>query len=238
MKEPISTCDLNCINCLPQRAAIFSGLTDEDLIQFNLNKSNTYYKKGEMIFSENEKPRGLFCVSSGKIKISFKGINGKDQILRFAKTGDIFGYRALISQDKYHGNATAMEDSAICIIDKDFFLQYYFLKPQLNRAVFNKMSDDLKKAENSIVSLSQKNVRERLAEALLFYMTSYGFEEDDETLNVVFSREEIADFVGTSTEGIIRLLSEFNRDSIVKLVGKKIKILNKDKLTKTANLLY
>lgn len=89
-----------------------------------------------------------------------------------------------------------------------------------------------------IVSLSQKNVRERMAEALLFFKATYGFEPDGQTLNVQFSREEIADFVGTSTESAIRLLSEFNHDKFIELKGKKIKIINLDKLVRTANLLY
>lgn len=238
MKDSPSYCDLSCKNCLPQRNSVFAGLTDDDLTKLNENKSCTSYKKGQVIFSENGIPFGLFCVSKGKIKLAFDGLDGKEQILRFAKTGDIFGYRALISQDRYHCNAIAMEDSAVCIIDKTIFLDLYFSRPELNRAVFNKISEDLKKAENSIVSLSQKNVRERLAESLLFFIATYGYEEDGSTLNVLFSREEIAGFVGTSTESVIRLLSEFNTDKIVELVGKKIRIVNHDKLTKTANLLY
>ncbi len=238
MKDTPNYCDNNCVNCIPQRDTVFAGLTEEQLETLNENKSCTNYKKGQVIFSENGIPFGLFCVSHGKIKIASTGLDGKEQILRFAKTGDIFGYRALISQDRYHCNAIAMEDSAICIIDKNVFLNIYYNNPSLSRAVFKKISEDLKKAENIIVSLSQKNVRERLAESLLFFIATYGYEGDGSTLNVLFSREEIAAFVGTSTESVIRLLSEFNSDKIVELIGKKIKVINLDKLTKTANLLY
>jgi CRP/FNR family transcriptional regulator len=84
--------------------------------------------------------------------------------------------------------------------------------------------------------MAQKNVRERMAEALLFFKASYGLDPEDQSLNVAFSREEIADFVGTSTETAIRLLSEFNQDEIIQLQGKKISILNCDKLIRTANL--
>ncbi|MCU7693818.1 Crp/Fnr family transcriptional regulator [Haoranjiania flava] len=238
MKDSPSYCDHNCINCIPQQSTIFSGLTEEELIAMNEHKSCTSYKKGQVIFSEHGIPFGLFCVSEGKIKISSTGYDGKEQILRFAKSGDIFGYRALISQDRYHCSAIAMEDSAICVIDKSFFLNLFYTNAALCRSVFKKISEDLKKAENIIVSLSQKNVRERLAESLLFFIATYGYEADGATLNVLFSREEIAGFVGTSTESVIRLLSEFNSDKIVELVGKKIKVVNLDKLTKTANLLY
>jgi CRP/FNR family transcriptional regulator len=98
------------------------------------------------------------------------------------------------------------------------------------------MSRDLKEAEDHIVSLSQKNVRERMAEALLFLKATYGLEEDQQTIMVNLSREEIADYVGTSTESCIRLLSEFNHDKIIALQGKKIKILNLPQLIQTANI--
>lgn len=238
MKQHEILCDLNCTNCIPQQNSIFSCLTQEEIQLINEHKSCTSYKKGQVIFADGGIPYGLFCVSSGKIKLSSTGYDGKEQLLRFAKGGDIFGYRALIAQDRYHCNAVAMSDSSICIIDKAFFLDLFYSNTKLCRSVFKKISEDLKKAENIILSLSQKNVRERLAESLLFFIATYGYEEDGATIDVLFSRDEIAGFVGTSTESVIRLLSEFNSDGIVELVGKKIKVKNLDKLTKTANLLY
>jgi len=103
-------------------------------------------------------------------------------------------------------------------------------------AVMKKMGNDLKEAEDHIVSLSQKNVRERMAEALLFLKATYGFEDDQKTINVTLSREEIADYVGTSTESCIRLLSEFNQDKIIAIHGKKISIINLPLLIQTANI--
>jgi CRP/FNR family transcriptional regulator len=213
-------------------------VSSDHIQDLNEHKSCSIYKKGQIIFSENGLPMGLFCVNSGKIKLSTSGPDGKEQILRLVKGGDILGYRALISNDRYHCNAVALEDCSICIVDKAYFLKLAMENQQLCTALFKKISDDLKKAEEHIVSLSQKNVRERMAEALLFFKATYGYEPDEKTLAVQLSREEIADFVGTSTESAIRLLSEFNNDKIIELVGKKIKIINPEKLTKTANLLY
>jgi CRP/FNR family transcriptional regulator len=98
------------------------------------------------------------------------------------------------------------------------------------------LSDDLRKAEMSITHLAQKPVRERLAEALLFIKETYGFEDDNATINLKLSREELANLVGTATETVIRLLSEFKSDRIISLEGKKIKILNLQELVHTANL--
>lgn len=228
----------NCVSCNARMHSVFSVIDNENLVALNEHKSCTVYKKGQVIFSENGLPVGLFCVNNGKIKLTTSGPDGKEQILRLVKGGDILGYRSLISGDRYHCTAVAIEDCSVCIVDKAFFLNLAFTDRKLCTAIFNKISTDLKMAEEHIVSLSQKNVRERMAEALLFFKATYGYEIDEQTLAVQFSREEIADFVGTSTESAIRLLSEFNSDKIIELSGKKIKIINLDKLTKTANLLY
>lgn len=233
-----SSQDHSCTNCNLKSYSIFSGLTDSELEGLSNHKSCSSAKKGQVIFSENGLPMGLYCIQSGKIKLSSSGPDGKEQILRLINDGDILGYRALVSGERYHATATALEDCNFCYIDKEFFMALIAKNPSVVIALFKKMSDDLRVAEEHIVSLSQKNVRERMAEALLFFKATYGFESDGQTLNVQFSREEIADFAGTSTESAIRLLSEFNHDKLIELRGKRIKIVNLDKLTRTANLLY
>jgi len=238
MKTPSVQYEHNCATCNARLHSVFSVIDKEQLPELNEHKSCTTYKKGQIIFSEHGLPLGLFCINTGKIKLCTTGPDGKEQILRLAKGGDILGYRALISNDRYHCSAIALEDCSVCILDKHYFIELAMTNQRLCQAVFKKISDDLKKAEQHIVSLSQKNVRERMAEALLFFSATYGFEADGTTLNVQLSREEIADFVGTSTESAIRLLSEFNTDKLIELAGKKIRITNPDKLTKTANLLY
>lgn len=238
MKKSGLVYENNCTSCNSRLHSVFSVIEPENIQDLNEHKSCNIYKKGQLIFSENGLPLGLFCVNSGKIKLSTSGPDGKEQILRLIKGGDILGYRALISNDRYHCNAVALEDCSICIVDKTYFMKLAMENIPLCRAIFKKISDDLKKAEQHIVSLSQKNVRERMAEALLFFKATYGYESDGQTLSVQLSREEIADFVGTSTESAIRILSEFNSDKIIELAGKKIIIINPDKLGKTANLLY
>lgn len=227
-----------CTDCKLSQNSLFSDLSAEEMEEMSKHKSCSSAKRGQIIFSENGLPMGLFCINKGKIKLGTTGPDGKEQILRLHKEGDILGYRALVSNDRYHATATAIEDVDFCFIEKDYFMNLVFTNPKLCISVFKQICDDLKGAEEHIVSLSQKNVRERMAEALLFFKATYGFETDGETINVQFSREEIADFVGTSTESAIRLLSEFNHDKIIELKGKKIKIVNLDKLIRTANLLY
>lgn len=225
-----------CLYCNSRMHSVFSALDKEQLQTLTLHKSCAVFKKGQYVFNEQGLPQGLFCVNNGKIKLSTIGFDGKEQILRLVKSGDVLGYRALISNQRYHCSAVAIEDSSICIIDKNFFYQSIENNNKLLLEIARKLSNDLKTAEEHIVSLSQKNVRERTAEALLFLKATYGFTTDGQTINITLSREEIADYVGTSTESAIRLLSEFNHEKIIEISGKKIKIINLSKLIKTASL--
>lgn len=228
--------ETDCLHCNVRLNSVFNVLDEDQTKELCHHKSCAVYKKGQYVFTENGLPAGLFCINSGKIKLTTTGYDGKEQILRLVKAGDMMGYRALLSNERYHSSAVALEDASICIIDKKYFFEAIVASPKLMFEVVKKMSQDLKVAEDHIVSLSQKNVRERMAEALLFLKATYGFEEDNQTLNVNLSREEIADYVGTSTESCIRLLSEFNNDKLISLKGKKISILNLHKLIQTANI--
>jgi len=216
--------------------SIFKDFKGDQLTTLNDKKVCTYYKKGQYIFTENGFPLGVFCMNHGKAKLTTSGLDGKEQILRLCKDGDVLGYRALMSNDRYQCSAVALEDCSICFISKDTFFSLINEYQSLGFEIIKLLSQDLKQAQQHIVTLSQKNVRERMAEALLFIKATYGLQDDGETLNVMLSREEIADFVGTSTESAIRLLSEFNQDKIIQLEGKKIKLLDVHKLIKTANL--
>lgn len=194
------------------------------------------YKKGQVIFNEGGHPLGLFCINDGKVKIERSGIDGKEQIVRMAKGGDVLGYRALLSSERYNATAVALDDTDVCFIPRDPFFNVLKTNPRLSLDIIKMLSTELRKAEESITDLAQKPVRERMAEALLFLKETYGFEEDGATLNVVLSREDIANLVGTATETAIRLLSEFKKDGIVLSVGKKLKITDNEKLVKTANI--
>ncbi|MEP7171245.1 MAG: Crp/Fnr family transcriptional regulator [Bacteroidota bacterium] len=225
-----------CQHCEARFKSVFCDLNEEDLTTLNLSKGCNTFKKGQLIFNEGGFPHGLFCVNSGKIKIAQAGDEGKEQIVRFAKEGDILGYRTLLSGDKYACSATAIDDASICFIPKNTFFGLIAKNANLSMEIMKLLAHDLKKAEHKITDLAQKPVRERMAEALLFLKETYGYENDSATINVSLSREEIANMVGTARETATRLLSEFKDDGILELVGKKIKILNQQKLVKTANV--
>lgn len=226
----------DCTHCAKRFTNVFCKAKYDSMAEINREKVCTAYKKGEYIFKEGTRPHGVFCVNQGKIKLSKLGDDGREQIIRLVKPGDPLGYRALLSGDLYTSSAIALEDSGVCFIPKDLFIGILNKDSALSFEMMKLLSDDLKKAELQITHLAQKPVRERVAEALLFIKETYGFEADGQTIDVQFTREDLSNIVGTATETVIRLLSEFNKDKIINLSGKKIQIINLPKLLKTANI--
>lgn len=208
------------------------------LDDFDNHKSCIVFKKGQTIFSEHAFPTGIYCINEGKVKVVHIGNDGKEQIVRLLINGNLIGYRALLSGEKYTANAIAIEESRLCFIPKDTFLRAIESNGNLSSQIIKLLATELGHAEQTITDIAQKPVRERMAEALLLLKEKYGFESDGATINVVLSREDIASLVGTVTETAIRLLASYKKTRIVEFVGKKIKIVDMPGLIRSANIQY
>lgn len=226
----------DCVNCNVRSKSIFCELNTGEVQLLNSAKNTIVYKKGTSIFHEGSYPRGLYCVNKGKIKVTQIGIDGKEQIVHLAKDADVMGYRAILSGDKYSCSATAMEDSSLCFIPKDVFFSLVEKNPKLALQVIHLFSKELKETEKKITSISQRPVKERIAQSLLLLKECYGFEKDGCTIDIVITREEIANISSTTRETAIRFLFELKEDKIIELSGKKIKILHHNALLKAANV--
>lgn len=236
MEYVMSSDHTTCRYCSKYLSDIFSAATAEHADEIANAKQCNLYKKGQIIFQEGANPYGIYCINTGKVKLSHSGDEGRDQIIRLVKPGDLIGYKALISNEPYTATATVLEDSAVCFIPRDIFLQVLQKDTALSLKMMQILTSELRRAETKITHLAQKPVRERLAETLLTLKETYGLEEDEQTINVTLSREEIANLVGTATESAIRLLSEFKKEKVIDLPGKKIRILRLQQLIKMANL--
>ncbi|MGB0269359.1 MAG: Crp/Fnr family transcriptional regulator [Bacteroidia bacterium] len=228
--------DLDCRNCSKRFTSVFCKSENDSLEAINEQKVCTPYKKGNYIFHEGMRPQGVFCVNYGKIKLSKLGEDGKEQILRLVKPGDLLGYRSLLGEESYNASAIVMEESGVCFIPKELFMGVLQRDGVLSMEMMKLLSSDLKHAEESVTHLAQKPVRERLAEALLFMKETYGYQSDGITIDLRITREEIANLVGTATETAIRLLSEMKNEKVVGLEGKKIQILDATQLVRIANI--
>jgi CRP/FNR family transcriptional regulator len=216
--------------------SIFNEVGSLDMEVMDAAKSCQSFKKGQTIFEEGTYPHGLYCINSGKVKVTQTGIDGREHIVHLAKDGDVMGYRAVLSGDKYSCSAVALENSSVCFIPTRVFVSMVEKDPKLAFKIIHLFSNELKIAERGITDIAQKSVKERLAQGLLLLKESYGTEDDNSTLNITMTREDIASIVGTARETVIRLLFELEREGVIALEGKKIKIVDQPKILRLANI--
>jgi len=209
-------------------------LTQDELDQLNYEKSSLFYKRGEIIYHEGSRINGFYCIHSGIIKVYKTGIDGKEQIIRFAKQGEIIGYRSILSNELACTTAKIIEDSILCYISSDILFSLVKNNGNFSMEIMKLTCKELGEANAYITDIAQKTVRERLAEVLIHLKDSFGL-DDDQVLQISLTREELANIVGTATESVIRLLSEFKNDGLIELNGRKIKIINSRSLTKIGN---
>ena len=225
----------SCLEC-NNKTSLFCSLDNEEKQVLSQNKGQNFYKKGHVIFYEGNYANGLYCIYNGKVKLSKLGSDGKQQIFRLSNNGDVLGYRALLSNEPYQATATAIEDCYICHISKDRFQSILKENSRLSWKTIQMLSKDLKNAEKNLMNIVQKNVKERVAEALLMLVNTFGTNDKDYSLNVSLNRLELSDLVGTTSETIIRTLSELKKSGCIDLKGKKIIVINPSLLSQIARL--
>ena len=226
----------SCFQCNARYHSIFNELSSLELEALDDFKTCQKFKKGEVIFEEGAYPHGVHCINSGKVKVSQSGADGREQIIHLSKNGDVLGYRAVLGGDKYSCSAVALEDSAICFIPTKVLIALIEKDPKLAFNIIHLFSNELKAAERGITNIAQKSVKERLAQGLLLLKESYGLEDDNKTINIRITREELANIVGTARETVTRLLFDFEKEGTIALEGKKIKILDQSKLVRLSNI--
>jgi CRP-like cAMP-binding protein len=228
--------DPYCKNYLENSNSIFYPLSQKEKEILQENHSTVNYKKGDIIYKDGEKPSGLICLCRGKVKIFEEGIGGREQIVRMVKPIGLIGYRALFAEENYIASAVAIEDSTVCILEKDSLLRVMKGNAELTLRMIKTMATELGFTYSRTVTLTQKHIRGRLAESLLFLKNTYGFEEDGITIKVYLSREDIANLSNMTTSNAIRTLSTFASEMVIALDGRKIKILDLKKLERISEL--
>jgi CRP/FNR family transcriptional regulator len=209
---------------MSRSSSLLGGLCSDEVSNLEDHKSCNYYKKNQSLFLEGSFPRGVFCINQGKIKVFKRGDEGKEQIIHIAKEGEMVGFRAMFSGDPYNVAAETLEESNICFIAKDDFLNMMDTNITLRNGIIKELSKELSDRASFITNMAQKSVRERLAFSLILLKTVY----QPEPINL--SREDMANFVGTATETLIRLLKDFKEEGIIEVHTRKLTILNMDRL--------
>lgn len=207
---------------------------EKDELQHHISLSN--YKKNEFVFKEGDKPSGFLLLVNGKVKIFKEGVGGREQIIRMAKPLGNIGYRALLAEENHIASAVTLEESLICTVSPDFILNRALKNSDFSTKIIRKLSKELGFSNSRTVTLTQKHIRGRLAESLILLKEKYGFEPDGTTLKVYLSREDIANLSNMTTSNAIRTLSTFASEKVIAIDGRKIKVLDAQRLERISKL--
>jgi CRP-like cAMP-binding protein len=175
-------------------------------------------------------------LASGKVKVFKSGLANRTQIVRMLKPGEHFGYRAIIANEMNSTTVTAFEASTVYMLKSDIFLSILRHNNAFCYRFLEELSFDLAESDARTVNLTQKHIRGRLAESLLFLKDNYGLEEDGATISIYLAREDLANLSNMTTSNAIRTLANFVNEHVIAMDGRKLKIMDEEKLRKISKL--
>lgn len=219
----------SCQQCIVRKFSALNTLNKSELIHMSACKTGQKIKKGSYIFSEGDHLKGVYCIKSGVCKLIKLSSNGRNQIVKFIKRGDLLGQRSIISDDAVSLSAVAIEDMEVCFIPKVDILSVFKQNANFSTEIVNDICYDLKLANDQIVRMANKTVRARFATILIELEEEFGVDQD-QNLRLKLSREEYANLIGTATESMIRMFANFSKENLIELKGKKVKITDRDRL--------
>lgn len=215
---------------------IVSLLTKEQCDELREHVRVKRFKKNDIMYKLGDVPQYFHCLISGKVKVYIDGVGGRSQILRVVKPMEFFGYRAYFANENYITAASAFETSVVSLIPMDVVYEWTRTNLKLSNFFMRIFATELGSSDQRIVNLTQKHVRGRLAEALLFLKDCYGMDEDGTTLAVCLPREEIANLSNMTTSNAIRTLSAFASEELITIKGRHIQLIDEDRLKKISKI--
>ncbi|TBN06917.1 Crp/Fnr family transcriptional regulator [Hyunsoonleella flava] len=231
MNTPYKTkSDTLCSTCNNPNCFIHNH--NKALFSSNLQKHNTVLKckKGQQFIMEGAPVNGLFFIKSGTVKVFRTGINGREQIVRFAKPCEIIGHRGFGTQEFYSIGAIALQDTKLHYFSKEHLRETLLANPKFAYDMMLFYANELNRSENKVKSISQMTVRERVIDSLLYIHRKFG--DLRGFINLPLSRKEYADYAGTTEEQVIRVFSALKKEKLISASGRKIGIISIDTLKK------
>ncbi|MEN9918408.1 MAG: hypothetical protein RL662_844 [Bacteroidota bacterium] len=217
-------------------SSIWSILTEQEREIVKSHIRIVELKKNDVIYQENDIPKDLMCLISGKVKVFKNGVGGRSQIIRMIRPVQNFGYRAYFAREPYVTSASAFESSTVYFIPMELIEKMILNNANLALYFIKELAVDLGLADERVVNLTQKHIRGRLAESLVFLLENYGLEADNATISIYLSREDLANLSNMTTSNAIRTLSTFVDEHIIALDGRKIKVMDEAGLRKISKI--
>ncbi len=216
----------SCEQC-QLKTLFFSHVGVNELTDICEIKEERTFSRGESITKEGDKIEEFLYMKEGLVKLSRNSPQGKEQILSFSKPFDFVSLLSIFSSENYRYSVTAVEDSVVCLLDLEVVKNHAQQNAMFTMDLMTRISEATDKIILENLEIRRKNLKGRVAHVLL-YFSNYIYEKDEFELPV--SRREIAEYIGMTTENVIRTLSEFRKDKIIKIFGKDILIADKKRL--------
>lgn len=207
---------------------------DKETLQKVMQVKN--YRKNEAIFTEGTIPNGIFFLKNGKVKKYKVDNDGREQIIYIYNAGEFFGYSAILSNDTYGDTTLAIENSVIAFISKENFLKILDQSDFFSKLLLKSLSHEFSVMANLMTVLSQRTVRERVALSLLILHRKYKSNIAEDKTYITLSRTDLANMVGTANETLARILHDFREDHLIVMEGRKILLIDLERLTRIANI--
>lgn len=224
MGESIHLC--NCLDC--KLKTLFFDFVETDQQQILCSaKIENQFKKGEIIILEGDMISDFIYLKSGLVKLTRRTSNGNEQILSFAKPFDFVSLLSIFSSSRYNYSVIAIEDTEICILDLQNVKNMILENGKFALNIMQKISDATDRIILDNLEIKRKHLHGRVAH-LLIYFSDIVYNQ--RTIQLPISRQEIADYIGMTTENVIRALSEFKKNGIIRTFGKDIDIVDIERL--------
>jgi CRP-like cAMP-binding protein len=220
----------NCEHCHTRKRSLFCTLKEQQLEFIDKSKFQTRYKPGQYLFYSGNPATGIFCITSGTIKLESTDPSGKSHLIQIFSAGCLIGYRALFSEEPYQSSAIVIEDAEVCYIPKSTLLELIKQDPSLAMNFLMQLSNDFRLMEQRLQRVSSHSAAERIAEALLFLRENFNEKN--------WTRKEIAEWASTTPETVIRTLADFETEGLIEQKGRAIRIVKRHKLLERARISF
>lgn len=216
---------------LLKRVPLFKGASDEALAGLAPQLRRRAYRKGTMIFHKDQAGDALYIVESGRVRIFLPAEGGEELTLDLLASGDVFGDMALLDGRPRSASVDTLEDTVVYTLGRDEFQRYLTATPQLASALIELLSARLRHLIEYTETLAFLDVHARIAKILLDLANRYGTKGDGIEIDMDLTQAELARMVGATRERVNRALASFRAQSVLELRGKKIAILDADRLS-------
>lgn len=221
---------VDCTHCENKHKSIFCKLEEESLQQVSDQKIMNSFKRGQVLFNEGNPAFGVYCISSGKVKLTKLSETGKETLLAISGPGDIVGFQHIVKSGVNDVTATALEETRVCFIDREFLNKKVQEESSCAMELLSHLAKDVAHMQERMANFTHKNVRERVAYLLVDLANTYGTETGHGIrLGIQLSRDEMASMLGIASETLIRELSILKEEGIIEQDGKTI-VLNRKKV--------